>query len=321
MVSEIDIDLVCCWVKLDDDYESLLRKYKGENLWSPGSTQGRFRELGELKFSIPLALKNLPWLRKVFIVTNGQEIPYEIKSQKKVNVIYHNQFFKYIDHLPTFSYHSICPNLCFIKDLAEHFILTNDDIFITKPLNKEDFLGKSGIGKFSHTPQSFNKILPPKNMWQYNLQSTNNLLNKYYGEFDRKIFTHSPQLFIKSKCIELWNLFHDEIKNTSAQKFREKNNIIFRSLYPYFVIYENWGIHDYDDLVSISNGDVGYLKKHEYRTIPLMALGKGKWEDELSRFLESSPPTFLNLNDNIASVFYEKTSNKVRLFLEQLFKN
>ena len=27
MVSEIDIDLVCCWVKLDDDYESLLRKY------------------------------------------------------------------------------------------------------------------------------------------------------------------------------------------------------------------------------------------------------------------------------------------------------
>ena len=87
------------------------------------------------------------------------------------------------------------------------------------------------------------------------------------------------------------------------------------------MIYENWGIHDYDDLVSISNGDVGYLKKHEYRTIPLMALGKGKWEDELSRFLESSPPTFLNLNDNIASVFYEKTSNKVRLFLEQLFKN
>ena len=321
MKSNVEIDLVCCWVKLDDAYEALLRKYKGDNMWAPGANKGRFRELGEIKYSIPLALKNLPWIRKVFIVTNGQEIPNEISSLKKVNVVYHNEIFKYKEFLPTFSFFSIVPNLCFIKDLAENFILTTDDVFITRPCEKKEFLGKSGLGIFNHTRKSFDEIGPPSNIWQYNLQSTNNLLTSNYGQYDRKIYPHSPQLFIKSKCLELWSLFNEEIKKTCADKFRNKNNVIFRILYSYYVIYQKWGIHDYKDLIEISCGDVGYFQKNEYMTLALSKIGKGNWEEEMSSFCKSPPPTFLNLNDNIPSRFYEETSEKVKFYLEKIFRS
>lgn len=78
-----EIDLVCCWVCLDDEYEHDLAAHTDGLASSPGAHVGRFREFGELTFSIPMALRNLPWLRRVFIVTNGQRPPQSVLEDRK----------------------------------------------------------------------------------------------------------------------------------------------------------------------------------------------------------------------------------------------
>lgn len=315
----MDIDLVCCWVDLDDDYLDELNKYKGVANSKGALNKGRFRQLGELSFSIPLAIKNLPWLRKVFIVTNGQMVPEEISGLEKVVVVHHRDFFRDLNHLPTFSYHSIQPNVCFIDGLAENFILTNDDIFITRPLEKEAFLGKSGHGVFRHTTKSIN-FPKPENVWQWNLKSSDDALTEAYGKFDRKIFPHAPQLFNKSYCFEVWEKFERALNSASSNKFRENENVIFRALYPYYVMYDKWSAKHFSELQALSGGDVGYFEKGEYGIVPLNALGNGCWEEKLSSFPEEMP-TYLCLNDNIPERAYGDAAPVVLSHLKRLFNS
>lgn len=315
-----EIDLVCCWVNLDEEYWAEVSKYKHHAVQSRALNKGRFRQLGELEFSIPLALKNLPWLRKVFIVTNGQLPPQQLLELPKVHHITHDEFFKDKSYLPTFSYHAIHANLCFIDDLAENFILTTDDIFITQPLQPEDFLGKAGFGKFTHTRTSL-VIDEPENVWKWNLSSTEKALAKRYGDLKRMIFPHAPQLFKKSECINLWSEFAEELNVTCSNKFRENENVIFRGLYPYFMAYKHWGLKHYNHLLKVSEEDVGYYTRDDYQVIPLQKLGKGDWEQRLQAFTEGRTPTFLCLNDNIPEQAYEQTSVVVREYLQAIFKD
>jgi hypothetical protein len=317
---EPDIDLVCCWVSLNDEYYEKLNAYSQFANEKNALNKGRFREFGELKFSIVAALKNLPWLRKIYIVTNGQSIPEDINNLSKVEVVHHEDFYRNQEDLPTFSYHSIEANLCFINGLSEHFIITNDDFFITGPMEKSEFLGTNNTGVFIHTRTKLNDIEEPANVWQANLKSTDDVLTSKYGSVNRKLFPHIPQLAMKSKCIEMWDVFESELKAVSANKFRENNNIIFRALYSYYVAYQQWGVKGYDELITASEGDVRYFKKNEFLHISLKPPGKGNWQNKLESIIES-PPLFFCLNDDIPHHAYEESAKIVVCFLKKIFNS
>lgn len=314
----VDIDLVCCWVELNEEYQRSLTKHSF-NATRKQTNKARFRQLGELNYSIPMALRNLPWIRKVFIVTNGQDIPNDLKKMDKVEVVHHSSIFRDQTLLPTFSYHAIQPHLCFIKGLAEHFIVTNDDIFINKPMSQAEFLGGTGNGKFLHTRKVMSSITEPDNIWQHNLKNSEKAMKRVFGERERMVFPHMPQLFRKSYCVKTWELFEEELLHTISNKFRAESNVIFRSIYPYVVAYSEYGVRDFRELIKLSSHDFDFVNNKKFKHISLGRPGKGNWEDNLSSF-DDDAVELICLNDDIPEQFYDDTKAIVQKKLRTLME-
>lgn len=144
------VDVVFTWV--NDRDEKWREKYQEalSQINSPiglyANDQARFANHDELYYSVHSVLKFLPWVRKVFIVTDEQ-VPtwYQDNEQyQKLEFISHHQI---IDkkYLPTFNSHVIEANLFKIPDLSENFIYFNDDVFVARSLNREHFFASNDI--------------------------------------------------------------------------------------------------------------------------------------------------------------------------------
>ena len=80
-------------------------------------------DFDQLLYSLRSIELYAPWIRHVFIVTNGQ-IPYWLDSDR-VTIITHNDIYPDKSHLPTFSSPSIETHLHRIPNLSERFIYLN----------------------------------------------------------------------------------------------------------------------------------------------------------------------------------------------------
>ncbi|RWS17643.1 N-acetylglucosamine-1-phosphotransferase subunits alpha/beta-like isoform X3 [Dinothrombium tinctorium] len=99
----------------------------------------RFTDNEELRFSLRSLQKYAPWIRNVFIVTNGQ-IPHWLNlANPRVKIITHEEIFADKKHLPTFNSAAIEINLHRIPGLSQKFLYLNDDIFLAKPIFPDDF--------------------------------------------------------------------------------------------------------------------------------------------------------------------------------------
>jgi hypothetical protein len=176
------VDLVCCWVRLDDEYEASLHQHVSGTEIAEGAHPCRFREFGELEHSIPFALRFLPWLRKVFIVTNGQRPPESVLTNPRVTWVTHDQIIPSSD-LPTFNRHAIEPHIVHIPGLAEHFIATADDWFVGRAIEKDWFFGKQGFCRFPHAVGPLIEDQGPVNNWTENRRHSNAALSEVYGPF------------------------------------------------------------------------------------------------------------------------------------------
>ena len=83
---------------------------------------------------------NAPWIRNVYIVTNGQVPSWIDTSNPHLKIISHQEIFKDQSALPTFSSPAIEMNLHHIPDLSDYFIYFNDDVFLGSPVHLTDFM-------------------------------------------------------------------------------------------------------------------------------------------------------------------------------------
>ena len=98
------------------------------------------KQNNELKYSLRSILKNIPWIRKIFIIMPNEHIPYlKEKEEIKDKIIYikDNDLLGFDSSSPP----SFQFNLHKLKKygLSENFILMDDDYFIAQPLSKSDF--------------------------------------------------------------------------------------------------------------------------------------------------------------------------------------
>lgn len=100
----------------------------------------RFDDKEELRYSLRSISKHVPWVRTVYLVTNG-EIPYWLNlDNQKLKLITHEDIFLNQNDLPTFSSPAIEVNIHRIPGLSEKFLYFNDDILIGKEVWLEDFI-------------------------------------------------------------------------------------------------------------------------------------------------------------------------------------
>ena len=142
------IDAVITWVDGEDPKHqeklgAYLRSIGGERPVTAHPT--RFHNAGEIEYCIVSLLRFAPWIRTIFIVTDGQT-PHFISSlhgtayEHRVKIVDHKTIFKGFEaHLPTFNIRSIMTVLWRIPELADQFIFLNDDFVIIQPVLPKDF--------------------------------------------------------------------------------------------------------------------------------------------------------------------------------------
>ena len=98
----------------------------------------RFENINEIYYSVCTALKFLPWIRNIFIVTDNQIPPLnELLSHPKIKIIDHTQIIPK-KYLPVFFSDVIESYLHNIPNLSEIFISNNDDFFFFDHIKKSD---------------------------------------------------------------------------------------------------------------------------------------------------------------------------------------
>lgn len=248
------IDAVIAWVDGNDPkWQKQKAKYSGEYSNPESTNNARFRSWDNLHLLVRGIQKNLPWIRNIFIVTNGQIPSFYDPNDSQIKLVFHKDF---IDkkYLPTFSANPIELNLHHIKGLSEHFIFFNDDMFIINKMKKEDFF-RDGLPcdfgilsihcqkkslmiydicnndvslinehfDFKDTIQNnYKKWFNPKYGLKYNIQ---NLTLKQCPRFPGFKNFHLPQPFLKSTFYEIWEKEPEVLNEVCEHKFRSRDDV------------------------------------------------------------------------------------------------
>src|SRR5699024_690064 len=139
---ERPIDFVICWVDGGDpDWLKEKKRYSHDN--NNDDRDIRYREWGIIKYWFRGVEKFAPWVNKIHFVTWGHTPSWLNVKHPKLNIVKHEDYIP-SKYLPTFSSRPIELNLHRIKGLSEQFVFFNDDMFLLKPVKKEDFF-KNGL--------------------------------------------------------------------------------------------------------------------------------------------------------------------------------
>ena len=104
------------------------------------SGANRYRDNDELRFSFRSVEKYAPWVRRIFLVTNGQVPAWLNIEHPRVSVVTHAEIFANASHLPVFSSPAIEMNLHRIPGLSARFIYLNDDVMLGSAVWPDDFI-------------------------------------------------------------------------------------------------------------------------------------------------------------------------------------
>ncbi|XP_069620379.1 N-acetylglucosamine-1-phosphotransferase subunits alpha/beta isoform X2 [Ranitomeya imitator] len=103
----------------------------------------RFEDNEELRYSLRSIEKHAPWVRHVFIVTNGQIPSWLNLDNPRVTIVSHQDIFLNTSHLPTFSSPAIESHIHRIPGLSQKFIYMNDDVMFGTHVWPDDFFSHS----------------------------------------------------------------------------------------------------------------------------------------------------------------------------------
>ena len=254
------IDFIITWV---DSNDSAWQKEKTKYQLNAhnDSRLRRYREWDTLKYWFRSIEKFAPWVNKIFFVTCGHLPQWLDTNNPKLLIVNHKDYIPE-EFLPTFSSRPIDLNFHRIKDLSEHFVYFNDDMFLLKPTKPSDFFIKglpcdtailninvaSGIEKngrkisIEHAyattyfdtmiiNQNFNKkktILQNFNKWfspLYGLASLRTLLLLPWKSFPGFMSYHMPYSYLKSIYAEVWEKETTALTTACMHKFRQPNDV------------------------------------------------------------------------------------------------
>ncbi|MCH9816544.1 MAG: stealth family protein [Actinomycetia bacterium] len=278
------VDAVLTWVD-DSDREWRKRhaEFAGSNRdW--GTDAARFRNLDELRYSLRSLRMYTPWIRKIFVVTDGQS-PSWLADSDQVEIVDHREIFPDPTMLPVFNSHAIESRLHHIPDLSEAYLYLNDDFFIGRELPPEAFFTPAGQAHFFRTtlPIGVGPAVSGAGFRSLAARNDRALLRQAVGRIQTSKLPHVPIPQLRSVALHLEQQFPEAYQRTSLAKFRSASDISpisLQSWYGYatgsFVASE---LSDrYFDLLTDDLGRrLRYLERH--RHVDAFCLNMGETVD------------------------------------------
>ncbi|MBO5946697.1 MAG: Stealth CR1 domain-containing protein [Alphaproteobacteria bacterium] len=166
----------------------------------------RWRDNGELKYSLRSLAENAPWVNHIYIVTGFNQVPKWLnKKHPKITIVPHKTIFP-SDALPTFNSTAIDMCLHNIPGLSERFLLLNDDMFFNKPLKSSFFFDHRGRAKNLYIRRKINYkrlgwILDGTDVYRSKIILTAKKIHEIYG---RKLYKYSPSHGIDAYIKSSW---------------------------------------------------------------------------------------------------------------------
>ena len=237
------IDLVYTWVDSADpdwqrDYAAHADEIRRAALLTAAASASRWRSRDELRYSMRSIEMYAPFVRTIFIVTNGQRPPW-LKDHPRVRVVSHAELYPDTSVLPTFNSNNIETVLHRIPGLAEHFLYLNDDFFFARRCVPEDFFSIGGIGKL-YFSNRYLDARPPNPEGRATVachKTTRDLLEARFGLSCAQKFQHAPHAMRKSVWERIETEFSDALARVRHNRVRAHDDLALALLYGYYALF------------------------------------------------------------------------------------
>ena len=239
----------------------------------------------ELKYSLRSVERYAPWIRNIFILTDNQKPKWLDISNPKIKIIDQNDILPN-KSLPCFNSNVLEHFLYKIPNLSEHFLLSNDDMFLNRTVLPNTFFAADGFPIIRLNRKPFRRfrwflreqiLKKPHKLYSKALFNAAELVKNKFGVFYNGLPHHNIDSYLKSDCLRVSEqIFKDEIDLMKMNHVRSSNDIQ-RVIYSYVALAEKRG-----HLQHVSSKDslhVHIQKERHYER------------------LEKINPTFFCLND------------------------
>lgn len=235
------IDVVYTWVDGADvswleDKRAAEAELAGVKYHPEANHAARFTSRDELLYSLRSLDMYAPWVRRIYLVTNGQKPDWLDLSNPRLTLVTHAEIYPNEDCLPTFNSNSIISRLHHIPGLSEHYLFMNDDMFFGRPCMPSQFFYANGIARVSasNNRRPFGLVGPDGGPHLNLTKNMRRLLEADFGVTISRAIKHSPYPQLKSVHWELEDRYREDYKRTWASKFRHHDDIVSDQLFHYY---------------------------------------------------------------------------------------
>lgn len=268
------IDAVYTWVDgADEAWRARRDAHLGANApANPHSaSDSRYTSRDELLYSLRSLEMFAPFVRNVYIVTDGQTPPWLDTDHPRVRVVDHTEVFADPSVLPVFNSHAIESQLHHIEDLAEHYLYLNDDVFFGRPVSPSLFFHPNGLVKLNPSPYRFGLGEVSEEDQPVDAAAKRNgaLLEKHFGKVPVSKFKHTPIPQRRSVVQELEERFPEIFTRTAASRFRHPDDhSVPSSLHHYYALFTGRAVMGGLRYTYLNLADLDAVR---YRTESLLA--------------------------------------------------
>ena len=324
------IDVVYTWV---DGSDESWKKKKSAKLKALGSvlaeanSDARFMDNNELLYSLRSIEMFAPWINKIFIVTDDQTPSWLNTDHPKIKVVDHQEIFYDNSILPTFSARGIESQIHHIKDLSEHFIYFNDDMFLGNHCEPDYFFTKKGtpyifVSEIISLPskKAFDINKRPigvRNDHQHAIVNSRKLIKDKFKKSVYFNIRHGAKPLLKSVLSEVENIFTKELKKTAQNSFRTEKDVLMFHLFEYYALIKNLGKTKYLWTVSkkANSLDIFSFLNNKF-TFGYINLHDSNVSENLD-FINKNKPFMICLNQTPATTI--ERLNEIKRFLPNYF--
>lgn len=256
VAAQIPIDMVFTYVDGNDpQYVENRKKHRLgfpdatllKKVSDSGDIDIRFRNVGEITFSVNSVLKYLPWIRTIFIVTETRQPPISqhLLDSGRVRIIEPAEFIP-LRYLPTFSSNVIESFLHRIDGLSEIFLYNNDDYMHFSPIQPGFFYSTNAEGFASlelHAyPALYRWLLPQlsravqgyrTNLHSFMISNAYSFLRKCahpLAILDILVPVHATKIWRRSTALRVEEEFGDILEETRCRKFRDAKDLSYYTI-------------------------------------------------------------------------------------------
>jgi hypothetical protein len=181
-----------------------------------------------------------PWIRKVWIVTDGQVPQWLDQSRADLEVVDHRSIFTDPSVLPVFNSRAIESQLHHIDGLSEHYLYLNDDVFFGGEGRASSFFHPSGLSQvFLAKTDVIDPNAPDSEDLPVTTAAKNTRLlleREFQVSIGRKL-QHVPHPQVRSVVFEMEQRWPQVFTKTASNRFRDPEDFAIPSCLSHWYAY------------------------------------------------------------------------------------